>query len=111
MLERLSALNLPQFSRENWQSTIRGEVSIHPRYAGLRDWLGRETTDLVYTDSTGHLTRYLRGHCNGGFPAQIVMDHDHARHPIEYYLEVKSTPGRRSTRFYMSDGQYNRVCD
>jgi hypothetical protein len=82
---------------------------VHPRYTDLRDWRGRETADLVYLDNTGRLSHCLREHCTGSFPSQIATDHDHALNPIEYYLEVKSTPGQRSARFYMSGGQYNRV--
>lgn len=109
VFEHLASLNLPQFSHANWQSTIRGELAVHPRYAELRDWSGRETADIVYTDRNGSLTQYLRDHCNGGFPSQISLFHNHALHPIEYYLEIKSTPGLCSTRFFMSGSQYKLV--
>ncbi|KAJ8108745.1 hypothetical protein OPT61_g7958 [Boeremia exigua] len=111
VFEWLRALSLPHFTLDNWQSTIRGEVNIHPNYANVRDWSGRETTDLVYKDHTGDLTRRLRERCKGGFPVQIAIDHDHALRPVEYYLEVKSTPGQSRTRFYMSGSQYDRMED
>lgn len=56
------------------------------------------------------MTDYLREQCTGGFPVQISTDHNHEAKPIEYYLEVKSTPGANNTRFFMSGGQYERVC-
>jgi hypothetical protein len=108
--EILSALNLPDFTLENWRSTIRGELSRSVHYANLANWAGRETADIVYLDATGALTRYLRYSSEGAFPHQIHEDRNFVTHPIEYYLEVKSTPGRCSTRFYLSGSQYKRVC-
>lgn len=99
---------MPSFSRDNWRSTIRGQVAVIPGYADLRNWVGQETTDLVYKDHHGLLTQYLRDNCTGGFPLQIPEFHDHAESPIEYYLEVKSTPGPCNTRFYLSNNQYIR---
>ena len=98
------------FSSRNWQSSIRGTVAVHQQYSNLRDWEGQETTDLVYLDRHGALTGYLRRHCIESFPSQILLDHNHQTCPIEYFLEVKSTPGNSRTRFYMSDAQYKRVC-
>ncbi|ORY18241.1 hypothetical protein BCR34DRAFT_596464 [Clohesyomyces aquaticus] len=111
IFEYLSALNIPGFTYENWQSTIRGEVSVHPRYADLQEWRGRETADLVYTDRSGHLTQHLRTNCIGGFPGQIPEIHNFATHPIEYYLEVKTTTSACGTRFYLSNSQYKRMED
>ncbi|KAF2654846.1 hypothetical protein K491DRAFT_599984 [Lophiostoma macrostomum CBS 122681] len=110
VFEYLSCLDLPDFTRESWQSTIRGAVAIHPRYEGIRDWRGHETADIVYTDRNGALTQYLRNVCEGSFPTQLA-DHDHVTHPIEYYLEVKTTTGECETRFYMSNIQYKRMED
>jgi hypothetical protein len=75
----------------------------------MANWVGRETADIVYKDETGDLTRYLRENCEGSFPHQILQHWDFAAHPIEYYLEVKSTTGPCANRFYMSNGQYKRV--
>ncbi|KAF2875580.1 hypothetical protein BDV95DRAFT_278391 [Massariosphaeria phaeospora] len=107
--ELLAGLNLPNYTRENWRSTIRGEVQVHSRYSDMNNWVGRETTDIVYTDETGDLTQYLREHCTGGFPDGIATNRDHAAEPIEYFLEVKTTTGACNTRFYMSDSQHKRM--
>jgi hypothetical protein len=75
----------------------------------MANWVGRETADIVYTDKTGAVTRYLRQNSEGSFPHEIPEHWNFASHPIEYYLEVKSTTGHCSSRFYMSSGQYKRV--
>jgi hypothetical protein len=76
----------------------------------MANWVGRETADIVYRDDSGELTKYLRDHAEGIFPHQIREDRDFAVRPVEYYLEVKSTTGQCGTRFYMSSGQFRRVC-
>jgi hypothetical protein len=105
----LSALDLPEFTLANWRSTIRGELARSTHYANMASWVGRETADIVYTDKTGALTRYLRQNSEGVFPHQIPEHWNFASRPIEYYLEVKSTTGHCGSRFYMSSGQYKRV--
>ncbi|KAF5589156.1 ATPase-like ATP-binding domain-containing protein [Fusarium pseudocircinatum] len=99
VFELLSCLNLPNWNRTNWQSTIRSYVTIHPDYTNLQAWRGRETADLVYVDAEGHLTNTLIG-CG-------YLGHDewHGARP-KYYIEVKTTTGPCSTAFYMSGKQY-----
>ncbi|KAF2704317.1 hypothetical protein K504DRAFT_507325 [Pleomassaria siparia CBS 279.74] len=110
VFELLTALNLPDFTRAQWQSTIRGTLAIHPHYADLQNWTGREIADIVYTDRTGSLTQYLRDHGEGHSSAfAIPVNHNHAEHPIEYFLEVKTTPGPCNSRFFMSDVQCKRM--
>ncbi|KAF2680362.1 hypothetical protein K458DRAFT_94472 [Lentithecium fluviatile CBS 122367] len=109
VFEILSNLNLPGFGRDNWQSTIRGELQGHSRYADMANWIGRETADLVYTDRDGSLTRYLRENCTGGFPSGIAANRDFVDQPIEYFLEVKTTTGGCGTRFFMSGSQFQRM--
>jgi hypothetical protein len=75
----------------------------------MRNWVGRETADIVYKDDSGAFTQYLRENSEGIFPDQISGNHDFEEHPIEYYLEMKSTTGGCGTRFYMSNGQYKRA--
>lgn len=106
----LSALGIPHFGEGNWRSTIRGELARSPRFANMANWTGRETADIVYNDDSGQLTQYLRDHSEGIFPFQIHEGRNFQTHPIEYYLEVKTTVGPCGTRFYMSSGQYKRVC-
>jgi hypothetical protein len=110
VFETLLALNLPNFTRANWRSTIRGELALHAHYADMPNWSGRETADIIYKDTSGSLTRWLRGVGTGGFPEQISEEHDFAECPIEYYLEVKSTTGACGSRFFLSSGQYTLVC-
>ena len=98
-------------SWRTWRSTIRGELALHAHYAAMANWSGRETADIVYTDISGKMTRWLRRVCTGGFPDQIAKKHDFAECPIEYYLEVKSTTGACGSRFFLSSGQYKLVCD
>ncbi|CAG5182746.1 uncharacterized protein ALTATR162_LOCUS10314 [Alternaria atra] len=105
VFEELSALNLADFTRNNWRSTIRGELSRYHGYAGIANWEGRETADIVYKDCDGRLTRWLKGNCTGGYPAGF-RNRDFAEHPIEYYFEVKSTTGACGSRFFLSTGQY-----
>ncbi|KAH4095486.1 hypothetical protein HBH46_167370 [Parastagonospora nodorum] len=109
VFELLTILNIPNFTEANWRSTIRGELSRSTRFADMTNWTGQETADIVYKDTSGELTQYLRDHSEGDFPPQIREDHSFDECPIEYYLEVKSTTGPCGTRFYMSGGQYKRM--
>lgn len=111
VFELLSALEVPGFTRANWQSTIRGELVVHAQYADTQNWSGRETADIVYTDRNGLLTQYLQENCDGGFAEQMPLDYDYAALPIEYYLEVKSTSYACNRQFFMSSLQYGRVCE
>jgi len=108
VFETLAALNLTDFTLDNWRSTIRGELSRYPKYAGIANWQGRETADIVYTDRDGTLTQWLKGRCTGGYPASST-ERDFAKQPIEYYFEVKSTTSTCETRFFLSTGQYKLV--
>lgn len=105
----LSDLKIPDFTKENWQSTIRGELRVSAHFANLSNWHGRETADLVYLDQTGELTQFLRDRCKGGFPQQVGPNWNFEADPIEYYLEVKTSTTSCETRFYMSGAQYDRV--
>ncbi|KAH9997392.1 hypothetical protein F4779DRAFT_606565 [Xylariaceae sp. FL0662B] len=95
---------LPFFSRALWQSTIRKYVTVHPDYADMRPWNGRETADIIYTDSDGILTT--------AFIKNRYLDEKiwKGRKPT-YYIEVKTTTGPCQTPFYMSKHQYKRMCD
>ncbi|KAK4038181.1 hypothetical protein C8A01DRAFT_17707 [Parachaetomium inaequale] len=104
VFEVLSGLDppLPGWGRENWQSTMRRYVTIHPDYADMDAWSGRETADITYNDTESELTAML---INGGY---LDADEWQDARPM-YYIEVKSTTGPRETPFYMSKGQYKRV--
>lgn len=102
VLSRLDSA-LPDFSRGNWQSTIRDYVRVHDEYSDMQPWQGMETADFRYTDTNGTLTSFL---INKGYLRSNVWS---GKRP-EYYLEVKSTSGPCETAFYMSKYQYKRVC-
>ncbi|OGM49543.1 hypothetical protein ABOM_001651 [Aspergillus bombycis] len=104
VFEVLSRLrpNLPGFSRENWQSAIRQYIQLHEDYIDLQPWCGRETADLVYTDSEGILTSFLIA--KGYLSSELWA----GKRP-RFYLEVKSTTSSCETAFYMSKYQYERM--
>ncbi|EXJ63403.1 uncharacterized protein A1O5_11452 [Cladophialophora psammophila CBS 110553] len=104
VFELLSNLDpaLPGFSHENWQSTIRKYVRVHPRYGRMDDWLGRETADITYDDASGALTALL---IDQGY---LARDGWAGRRPM-YYIEVKSTVGPCGRPFFMSKFQYQRM--
>ncbi|KAK5994782.1 hypothetical protein PT974_03165 [Cladobotryum mycophilum] len=101
LLSRLDP-SLQNWSRDNWQSTIRRYVRVHPDYADLEPWHGRDTADITYDDTEGDLTAMLidRGY----------LDHDDWEDARpRYYIEVKTTTGPCRTPFYMSKHQYQRM--
>ncbi|OCK73843.1 hypothetical protein K432DRAFT_364328 [Lepidopterella palustris CBS 459.81] len=104
--ELLSRLHppLPSFSRDNWQSTIRRCVAIHPEYYNLAAWNGHETAGIAYHDSDGVLTGIL---IDKGY---LSSDTWSSRRP-QYFIEVKSTPGPCETPFLMSKRQYQMMKD
>lgn len=62
VLELLTRLNpaLTGWSHRNWQSTIlRQYARIHPEYASMEPWYGRETADITYDDTEGDFTALL----------------------------------------------------
>jgi hypothetical protein len=101
VFELLNRLSLPGFSRDNWKSTIRNEVSVCDSYRDLEPWYGAETADIVYEDSQTVLTRLL---ISKGYLPSSWSD----QHPT-YYIEVKTTVGPCDMDFYMSGKQYRRV--
>ncbi|KAF2183099.1 hypothetical protein K469DRAFT_690218 [Zopfia rhizophila CBS 207.26] len=105
VFEILSNLDLPDFGRNNWKSTIRGEVNVHPKYHDLENWAGTETSDFYYVDQRRCLRLYLMNNCFGGLPEELL--------PIENwlcYIEVKTTTSACSTRFFLSHRQHRMVC-
>ena len=66
-------------------------------------WPGRrETSDFTYKDANSILTRFL---INAGYLDANVW----ANATPEYLIEVKTTTGDFSDRFYMSANQYRMV--
>ncbi|KAK7403350.1 hypothetical protein QQX98_010871 [Neonectria punicea] len=96
--------SIPEFSMENWQSTIRGYVKVHAEYSDITRWPGnRETADIVYADTTGALTKVLID-CD-----YLDVSWEDAR--PNYLLEVKTTTGPCKAPFFMSRRQYERMRD
>ncbi|KAK2601141.1 hypothetical protein N8I77_010611 [Diaporthe amygdali] len=102
VFELLKTLDLPNFSMHQWQSTIRHYAAAHPDYADIRQWSGRETSDLTYQDVQGDFTRLL---IDSGYLDEELWGH---RRPM-YFLEVKTTTGPCNTPFFVSKGQYERI--
>ncbi|KAF4468849.1 ATPase-like ATP-binding domain [Fusarium albosuccineum] len=98
VFELLSKLELPNWDRGNWQSTIRKYVTIHPDYLGMTAWNRKETADLVYLDTAGSFTDTL-------IDCGCLGDEWYGARP-KYYIEVKTTTGPCGTPFYMSGNQY-----
>lgn len=103
VFELLLAEELPGFGRTNWRSNIRRHISVHPDYHDLTPWNGVETADIVYRDTSSALTSIL---VDAGY-----LNHEqwHSANPT-YYMEVKTTTGECDSAFFMSRGQYRRVC-
>ncbi|RSL98875.1 hypothetical protein CEP52_010095 [Fusarium oligoseptatum] len=93
---------LPGFSLENWRSTIRSYVSVHPDYTDIHPWNHRETSDLEYDDSEGALTELM---IDNGYLERDVWENKKPK----YYLEVKTTTGPCEAPFYMSKSQYRLI--
>ncbi len=89
-------------SRDNWQSSVRTYVTAHPEYADMRPWSGYETSDIVYVDRGGILTKLL---IEKDYLSREVWEGKQPR----YFIEVKTTTSRCETPFYMSRAQYQRV--
>ena len=103
VFELLSNLALPCFCADNWQSTIRHYAAGHPKYRDiLRAFTGRETSDIVYDDTSGALTALLiaRSHLQAPQWAGVTP---------RYYIEVKSTTDGCDVPFFVSQGQAERV--
>ncbi|KAK5991975.1 Protein NO VEIN [Cladobotryum mycophilum] len=97
-----SRLELPNWSRDNWQSTIRKYVTCHPEYTDMKSWDGAEMADIVYHDSTGVLTQLFT---QLGYIGQFTL----AGPTPTYLIEVKSTTGPHNTPFFVSKSQYEKM--
>ena len=102
MYEILLGLDLEAFGLDNWQSTIRHYVKVHPKYGSIANWYGQETADLTYNDINGDLTRIL---IRGGHLDQDVWQTAKPK----YFFEVKATPKDLSDTLFVSESQNQRV--
>ncbi|CAG8933967.1 unnamed protein product [Penicillium salamii] len=94
--------SLTNWSHRNWQSTIRHYVTIHPDYATMVPWYGRETADIVYDDTESAFTSLLIDH------GYLQADEWEDKRP-KYFIEVKTTTGPLGTPFYVSKRQFERM--
>ncbi|KAH7361082.1 hypothetical protein BKA65DRAFT_494597 [Rhexocercosporidium sp. MPI-PUGE-AT-0058] len=92
---------LPDFTRNNWPSTMRRYVRAHPDYAGLEPWTGRETSDITYNDTEGKLVQKL---IECGY-----LESAWSNVRGNFFIEVKTTTGPCQQPFFMSDRQYHRM--
>ncbi|ROW15001.1 hypothetical protein VPNG_03422 [Cytospora leucostoma] len=93
-----------EFSRRNWQSNMRRYARVHPKYANMDPWTGRETSDITYSDDNGALTEAL---ILGDYLDRETWS---GRKP-KYFIEVKATQSSCETPFFMSKAQYQRMRD
>lgn len=91
-----------QFGPLNWRSRIRGEAALHPDYAGLTNWQGVETSDIVYEDIYGGLTQIM---VSLGYLDAVYW----AGKTPRYHIEVKCTTGPCATSFFVSQNQVTLV--
>ncbi|KAI3539090.1 hypothetical protein CABS03_05371 [Colletotrichum abscissum] len=85
---------LPGFGMDDWQSTMRKHVAVHPEYSYVTPWEGQETADIVYDDRFGVLTEILIGK---GYLERTKWT---GKKP-QYLIEVKTTPGDAARPFFM----------
>ncbi|KAI1137758.1 hypothetical protein F5Y05DRAFT_419225 [Hypoxylon sp. FL0543] len=86
VFELLSSLCF-RFDHSDWTSTLRKYVTVHPDYEEIGSWTGSETSDFVYKDMGGVLTKVL---VEKGF----LQKKWRARRPWpKYYIKVKTTTG------------------
>lgn len=102
VFELLMSLPLPQFTLANWRSTIRHEVRVHHKYRTIEQWIGSETADIVYEDTSSIFTNFLIG--QGYLPAETWTDAT-----PKYFLEVKTTLKGCAEKFWVSKSQYVRM--
>ncbi|KAF9762845.1 hypothetical protein IL306_003313 [Fusarium sp. DS 682] len=93
---------LPGFALNNWKSTLRHYAQAHPEYAEIQSPSGRETSDLIYDDVEGVLTKLL---IDNGYLSKEEWENERPR----YLLEVKSTTGPCHAPFFVSKRQYQRI--
>lgn len=94
--------HLAEFDLPNWQSGIRRYANILPQYAGLEAWPKPETSDIVYDDKSGALTRAMIS------LGLLEADNWNGKKP-KYYIEVKCTTGDCDTPFIVSQKQVDLV--
>ncbi|PMD37968.1 hypothetical protein L207DRAFT_431094 [Hyaloscypha variabilis F] len=98
ILSRLET-SLPGFGLDNWHSGIRKQVTVHENYRNLRPWQGRETADMTYNDTAGVFTKIL-------IESNYLNKEIWANARPKYFFTVKATTEKCSTRFLLSNIEY-----
>lgn len=95
---------MTNFTIENWQSTIRHNVKVHPDYRDMSPWTGDEESDIMYTGRCPNLINFLVDAAQPHtYPAFL---NNGLTTDVNVHLEVKTTTGPCSARFFMSKCQY-----
>jgi hypothetical protein len=81
---------------------LRGYARAYEDFKDLSDYRQREISDITYTDEAGEFTRWLINH--GYAQAESWLEK-----PPRYLIEVKTTTGACSERFFMSNHQAKLV--
>lgn len=102
VFEWLRALNLPEFTIKNWESSKRGLANAHEKYCDLKDPLKKEISDIVYKDINSKFTNLLIDY---GYLDETVWS---GRQPT-YYIEVKTTRREGNATFFVSQSQYDTM--
>lgn len=104
VFEYLKGLDLPNFTVENWKSSIRDRVQVHPEYYNLEKDNSRSAiADIEYPDVLRRFTQFLvqKGHLAKG-----LWD----REEPFYHIEVKATTSPNwQEPFFMSKAQERHV--
>lgn len=88
--------HIDDWTFENWTSKLRVEDG-HPRFTERE----RDFTDFTYPDRSGHMKELLR-------EAHVELNAEWSN-STTYHLEVKTTIGRCSEPFFVSQNQVDMV--
>lgn len=106
VFETLLRVHAEGFGLDNWESSIRHLVNVHPRYANIKRRTRTEQADLIYVDTEGKLLDWLLQQEPTGIETLLTRP---TVTPKKYFIEVKTTTKGRDEVFHMSNAQKNRV--
>ena len=94
------------FVRDNWESSIRHLVTVHPNYKDLGHRTQIEEADIVYVDTNGKFLAWLQQQDTRGLLDWLTKP---VGQPRKYFIEVKTTTLECDAIFHMSTPQFERV--
>jgi hypothetical protein len=106
VFETLLRVDPQGFGLDNWESSIRHLVDVHPRYADIKPRTRTEQADIIYVDTEGKLLEWLLQQKPIG--VENLLERPTAT-PRKYFIEVKTTTRGRDEVFHMSRAQHLRV--